>query len=378
MTQENSEATNDGYSSDELSGFRETLSKVEEGSLPKTALDELPMEIIDQVSAGEGQIFTSMDSELAPASDPQEASLSETAPEPEDLNLKYKRKADEANTWKQKYSSLERKYESGQDFELKLKDPEFRKKYFEEQGYVSDKELEDIDLTMPLDEDGDEDFLDPEYQKKLNKVLVQYTKDQKSRAQREQSELQQSLRQKEIDRTFSEISNLQEKYPSLKTEKSFKELDTEFIDFKRSLGSDLQRFMEDSDFRASKKNEGIVAPSELDTYLTLLNLNSNKSKYPSLEAAYRDSSVFDEHLSSTKQPANNSGKFDMLPPSADQIKQEMGSTMGSGQSGSSGLDGDDNADLAFLERWKGREHEMTDTDEKQYESIIARMAAKYG
>jgi hypothetical protein len=378
MTQENSEATNNGYSSEELSGFRETLSKVEEGSLPKTALDELPMDIIDQVSAGEGQIFEGMDSDLAPASNPQESELSETAPEPEDLNLKYKRKADEANTWKQKFDSLERKYESSQDFELKLKDPEFRKKYFEEQGYVSNEELEDIDLTMPLDEDGDEDFLNPEYQKKLNKVLVQYTKDRKSQAERSQAEMQQSLRQKEIDRTFSEISDLQEKYPALRTEKSFKELDTEFIGFKKSLGSDLQRFMEDSDFRTAKEKEGIVAPSELDTYLTLLNINSSKSKYPSLEAAYRDSSVFDEHLNSMKQPADNSGKFEMLPnASTDQLKEEF-DTMGNGQSGDSGLEGDDNADLAFLERWKGREHEMTDTDEKQYDAIIARMAAKYG
>lgn len=378
MTQENSEATNNGYSSEELSGFRETLSKVEEGSLPKTALDELPMDIIDQVSAGEGQIFEGMDSDLAPASNPQESELSETAPEPEDLNLKYKRKADEANTWKQKFDSLERKYEASQDFEIKLKDPEFRKKYFEEQGYVSNEELEDIDLTMPLDEDGDEDFLNPEYQKKLNKVLVQYTKDRKSQAERSQAEMQQSLRQKEIDRTFSEISDLQEKYPALRTEKSFKELDTEFINFKKSLGSDLQRFMEDSDFRTAKEKEGIVAPSELDTYLTLLNINSSKSKYPSLEAAYRDSSVFDEHLNSMKQPDKNPGKFEMLPnASTDQLKEEFG-TMGNGQSGDSGLEGDDNADLAFLERWKGREHEMTDTDEKQYDAIMARMAAKYG
>lgn len=379
MTQENSEVTNDGYSSEQMAGFRETFDGVESGSLPNTALEELPMEILDQVAAGEGQIFNTEEGGLEKSSNQEPAAESATTPEPEDLNLKYKNKADEANTWKQKYESLNRKHDSEMDFELKLQDPLFRKKYFEDKGYVSQEEIEDIDLTVPLDEDGEPDFYNEDYLKRMNQALVGYTKDQKARAERERTETQQTLRSKEIDRTFDEINSLQEKYPGLKTEKSFRELDTEFIDFKKKLGSDVNKYFEDSDFRSAKEQDGIVAPSDMDKYLTLLNINSRKAKYPSLEAAFRDSDEFLSHINNrteqTESKPEVDNKFDMLG-ATNELKNEL-APMGQGQSGG-GVEASDDDDIAFMERWAGREHEMSESDDKQYNSIIARMDAKFG
>jgi hypothetical protein len=275
---------------------------------------------------------------------------------------------------------LNRKAEETLDFELKLQDPEFRAKYFEEKGYMSREEIEEIDLTVPLDEDGEPDYYNEDYMKRMNQALVAYNKDKKAERERVKAEQEQSLVTKSIERTFSEIGSLQDKYPALKTEKSFKELDTEFIDFKKTLGGDLKRYMEDEEFRKVKENEGVVAPSELDKYLTLLDLNSRKSKYPSLEAAYRDSDVFLEHFSSqteTKTEQVDTNKFDMLG-NVDKLKDEINSPMGQGQSAGGSVDGSDDEDIAFMQRWAGREHEMTDADEKQYNSIIAKLDAKFG
>lgn len=378
MTQENSEATNEGYSNEQLTGFRDVLTRVEGGHDP-SALDSLPDDIIEQVASGQGQIFEALDG-LPEGNNQEPSTESANQPEPEDLNLKYKRKADEANTWKQKYETLNRKSEETLDFELKLQDPEFRSKYFEDKGYMSQEEIQEIDLTVPLDEDGEPDYYDPDYMKRMNQALVQYNKDKKVSTEQAQAEQRQTLAQKSIERTFQEFDELQSKYPALKTEKTFKELDTEFIDFKKTLGVDLKRFMEDEDFRKVKEDEGVVAPSELDKYLTLLDLNGRKSKYPSLEAAYRDSSVFDEHMNSQVQPKTeqvaDDNKFDMLG-KVDKLKDEM-TPMGQGQAAGGSVDGSDDEDIAFMQRWAGREHEMSDSDEKQYSSIIAKLDAKFG
>jgi len=378
MTQENSEVTNEGYSSEQLTGFRQTLDSYEE-SHDSAVLDSLPDDIIEQVASGQGQIFEALDG-LPQGNNQQSSVESQPSPEPEDLNLKYKRKADEANTWKQKFDTLNRKAEETLDFELKLQDPEFRSKYFEGKGYTTQKEIEEIDLTVPLDEDGEPDYFDEDYQKRLNQSLSTYSKDKKAQAELERQAERASLSQKSVERTFQEFDELQGKYPSLKTEKSFKELDTEFIDFKKSLGTDLKRYMEDESFRTQKENDGIVAPRELDKYLTLLDLNSRKSKYPSLEAAYRDSSMYDEHILSQAQNKDthtqDTNKFDMLG-KVDKLKDEINQPMGQGQGGGN-VGGSEDDDISFMQRWAGREHEMSDSDEKQYNTIIARLDAKHG
>ena len=379
MTQEeNSTATNEGYSQEQLTEFREVLSNVEEGH-DSSALDNLPDDILNQVASGQGQIFDELDG-LPNSNNQQSSTESETTPEPEDLNLKYKNKANEANTWKQKYESLNRKAEETLDFELKLQDPEFRSKYFGDKGYLSEDETAEIDLTVPLDEDGEPDYFDDEYQKRLNQSMSQYTKDKKAAAENAMLAQRQTLAQKGVERTFQEFEALQTKYPSLKTDKSFKELDTEFINFKKTLGSDLKRYTQDEDFRKAKESEGVFAPSELDKYLTLLDLNSKKSKYPSLEAAYRDSSLFDEHMNSRVEAKNervaDPNKFDMLG-GVNKLKNEMTAPMSQGTSGGN-VSGSEDDDIAFMQRWAGREHEMSATDEKAYSAIIARLDAKHG
>jgi hypothetical protein len=374
---------------------KEILEKVDAGELPGTALDDLPDEVTDHILEGDGQFITDDDPDLSEDSNPN--GTEETATNTpnslkedtdDDLGLRYREAADKANTYEQRFASAQNKLES---LEEKLNDPEFLQSKLkslkpEEQIAEEFGEFSEEMFKPPVDEDGDPDFFDHDYQKRVAEGLQKFAKFQNNLKEREVTRAQNERQQAEVQQASAkiqkaqqEIESFQSEVPELKTERPFMEIDREFTDFKRKLGSQeaLDRYFSDESFRNQKKAEGVVPPNETDKYLRVMEIYHSRSDYPSMRAAYRDSKYFDAQLAGRSEGSQQS-QSDQGVSFADRFASAMnGSTMDQGSSGKEGQGGFSEAeDMAFLESIAGEEAFMTEEQERRYDEIMARMDQK--
>lgn len=227
---------------------------------------------------------------------PQEQ-IERTVEEPRKLDLgeKYKQKADELNTYKQKLTSAERRQE---EHERKLReDPIYREAYFKELGIKNESQRPTIETE--IDDVYDEQALLSmrEEQKRLREELDQFK-------QSKQAEIESERRKMELDRTFRNIEELQNEFPDLKTTKSFKEMNDEYVAFSGQIGlSNVDRVMSDPNYRQELQSQGIAIPQELDKTIKILKVNKTKqeSGYPTLRSAYLDTNDFRASLQQQQQ-----------------------------------------------------------------------------
>lgn len=199
----------------------------------------------------------------------------------EDLNVKYKRKADEANSLRLRMESMKKKA---------AKDPTYAKSLLEEWG---------VDLEKLTDRNnGEPDMVS-------NDPVVR-------KLQEEQLELRRKLEAQSaaeakadnVDDVFSQVESFQKDHPEFATSKDIKELDQEYysiVERLRSKGVEDSALASYDSIAKSAKENGISLPDDWNTYTKIVTLNNRKSEgYPTLRAAYRDSEFFDEYISSKK------------------------------------------------------------------------------
>jgi hypothetical protein len=292
---------------------------VEEGDDPNQPHEE------EQISKSEKQFW-----EKQKARDErQEAKAAKPQPQPqqvapqskEDLGARFKQKADEANHLQ---NVLKNKERAEAEHKEKLKtDPIYRQKWMEQElGLSVAPQQPSYKPSTP------EEYLTDEHLGKVD-LLRQEIEELKLReAKKAEAEIAHFKRLQEEEKFSNEmrqIETLQAEIPSLKTSKPFRELNSEFIAWKQSLGADnVNKYLADPAFKKQCDAQGYTAPAELDKVIKILTVHHKYSSegYPSLRSAFRDSRYFDETISTRHQPSAAQQSSDAVRKKLEQIQQE--------------------------------------------------------
>lgn len=292
-----------------MSEIQDNVEKVDNNSVDAGLINKLnagEIKISDLSESQRDQIMQSQGVVEAPSQatqtdlvepkveQPQVESQIEEQPKKPDLGEKYRQKADELNTYRQKYSSLERKQ---LEHERKLKeDPYYRESYLKQLGLSTEAPKPSIDPDFDVYDESNLKAL-AENQKRLEEEL-NYFKAAK------QQEIEAERRKYELDRTFRNIEELQNEFPQLKTSKSFKELNDEYVNFSNRIGlENVDKVLTDANYRQQLTNQGVTVPQDLDKVVKILEINQTKQQmnYPTLRSAYLDTNDFRSSLQQQQQ-----------------------------------------------------------------------------
>lgn len=206
----------------------------------------------------------------------------ETVPEPKELEepqngvepdqqdksavpgYKYVEKANEANKYKQKTESLA----------AKLKQLEEENKKLEAiKGKVSNKSV-GLNKEDLLDEKNivhlEDEILT------LKSTIKELVDSQKSSLVKQQQYNQSELDELQKNRMYLNIYDLQDQNPELKTSKSIMTLNEEYTSLSSKLGENLDRYLNDPEYRKQKESEGVrlnINDSDWNVFSKMLDVN---------------------------------------------------------------------------------------------------------
>ena len=289
---------------------------VEEGDDPNAPREE------EEISKSEKQFW-----EKEKARDERQEARSlkvpkEPAAQPkEDLGNKYKQKADEANHLQNVLKNKERA-EAEHLSRLKT-DPIYRQKWMEQElGLSAATQQPSFKPSNP------EEYLTDEHLGKVD-LLRQEIEELKQReavkAQADVAHFKRLQEEEKFSNEMRQIDALQAEIPHLKTVKPFRELNSEFIAWKQSLGADnVNKYLSDPAFKKQCDAQGYTAPADLDKVIKILTVHHKYSSegYPSLRSAFRDSRYFDEMNSSRHENTAAKQSADAVRKKLEQIQQE--------------------------------------------------------
>jgi len=178
---------------------------------------------------------------------------------------KYAKKADEANTFRQKYEALRKKLEDNQKLEQSAKAIR--------DGAKKNFKVNNDDL---LDEENIKNLIEGFNTQK--KSVEQMSSMIEENAKKSRLEVENMLSDLRLERMYSDIRDLQDENPELKTKSSIKSLNSKYASFESKLGGreKVDQYMKDENFRKEQEAKGISIPMDNDDwnkFSTILELN---------------------------------------------------------------------------------------------------------
>lgn len=238
---------------------KEEIERFEKGELSFESLSKEKREQLELVIAGEpveieGVEAADQTAAVAPAGETNKPDKSYVPGE------EYKKKADEANTFKQRAESLRLKLEDA------AKEVELLKARQQELPTAAGVGTGDLLNRI----------------QGLEKLVLEGNK----KAIEKQETLVKEL---ETKMSFAEIDALAQEYPELDLGTTFEKANEQYAEFYTKLGGKAElvdKYLEDQAFRTEMESKGIKIPKNFEKLQVALTVYGNRSKYPSVEEAY--------------------------------------------------------------------------------------------
>lgn len=284
------------------------IEAFEKGTLTLDAMTPEKRGQLERIIAGEDVEVEGIETE------PKADSASQTPPaeiKPDSGSVPgetYRKKADEANTYKQRFEAEKTRLEK---------------------------------LTAELEELRTNSKVTPagvgagasELLERINRLESMVSEGNKKAIEKQEA----LIGELKLKMAFAEVDSLGEEYQELNLGTSFEKANKDYADFVAKLGGDLanvDKYLSDSAYRASVEAQGIKIPKNFDKLQTVLDVYNNRDKYPSMEEAYLGHLVRNKKLKERFSSAYSKGVSDAVDRIADN-KNDSTILAPSGSGGSS-------------------------------------------
>lgn len=186
---------------------------------------------------------------------------------------KFKEKADEANTYKQKADTYSRQLEETRaQLEALRKQTEAKGEHKADANSIWSDQHQ-LDLVAEV--------------ARLRAIVETGVKGSQAKLEALEKELADKKK-------FAELNAFAAEFPELRLGRSFEEANEEYIQFTQKLGatpadlSAVDKYFQDANFRKEMEQKGIKAPKDYDRLEQILKVYHAKGNYPTYRAAYLD------------------------------------------------------------------------------------------
>lgn len=296
---------------------KEKLEQFERGDIQLEAFSPGERAYLDKLMSGEivddeaplGDESTGV-KEVTEEVKPVEDSHKDSVP-----GTKYKEKADEANSYKQKADALARKLEEAKA-ELEAA-----------------RSLATLTVTNPIRDDNQ--VWSDKHQVDMAERLARLEAQSLQGVRGTQEKFEKLTKELEEQQTFAQVNAFVSGYPELKLSRSFEEANAEYVSFTQKLGATpkdmslVDKYFEDANFRKEMESKGVRAPKDFDRLNTILEVFHRKTKmgYPNFDDSYlgylRESKQLEKRFNGTylkgvedavNKIANNKNETTILDP----------------------------------------------------------------
>jgi hypothetical protein len=285
------------------------IDAFEKGTLTLEAMTPEKRGQLERIIAGEDVEVEGIETEAQPGSANQNPPAEDKPDSGSVPGDKYREKANEANTYKQRFEAEKTRLE-------KLT-----------------SELESLRANATPANSGNLGAGASELLERINRLESMVSEGNKKAIEKQES----LIGELKLKMAFAEVDSLGEEYKELNLGTTFEKANKDYADFVAKLGGDLanvDKYLADSAYRASVEAQGIKIPKNFDKLQTVLDVYNNRDKYPSMEEAYLGHLVRNKKLKERFSSAYSKGVSDAVDRIADN-KNDSTLLAPSGSGGSS-------------------------------------------